>query len=97
MATLAGDQGFIRQTPLFLVLVPNLRRLRNLEEQYKPGQDAQALAGMDMFIMSTVDAALAAQNVAIVAEALGLGVCYVGALQNHAEEVCRLLNLPALA
>jgi nitroreductase len=97
IATLAGDQESIRQAPLFLAFVPNLQRLRNLAEQYKPGQDAQALAGMDMFIMSTVDAALAAQNVAIAAEALGLGVCYAGALRNHAEEVCRLLNLPALA
>ncbi|KAL3470872.1 Nitroreductase-like protein [Aspergillus californicus] len=96
IATLAGDQEFIRQAPLFLVFCPNLRRSKNLVTQYTPGEHAKALEGMDMFIMSTIDAALAAQNVAMAAEALGLGVCYVGALRNNAQKVCKLLNLPPL-
>ncbi|KAL2793904.1 nitroreductase [Aspergillus keveii] len=96
IATLAGDQEFIRQAPLFLVFCPNLRRLTNLVKQYKPEEDAKALEGMDMFVMSTIDAALAAQNAAIAAEALGLGVCYAGALRNNADQVCKLLNLPPL-
>jgi nitroreductase len=94
-ATLAGDQEFIRQAPLFLVFYPNLRRLRNLARHYNLEEHAKTLEGMDMFIMSTIDAALAAQNAAIAAEALGMGVCYVGALRNNAE-VCKLLNLPPL-
>ncbi|KAL3483595.1 Nitro/flavin reductase [Aspergillus germanicus] len=96
IATLAGDQDFIRHAPLFLVFCPNLRRLGNFVKQYKPEEDAKALEGMDMFVMSTIDAALAGQNVAIAAEAMGLGVCYVGALRNNAEEVCKLLKLPPL-
>jgi nitroreductase len=96
IATLAGDQEFIRQAPLFLVFCPNLRRLKNLVKQYKPEEHARALEGMDMLIMSTIDAALAAQNVAIAAEAIGLCVCYVGALRNNAEQVCKLLRLPPL-
>ncbi|PWY84356.1 nitroreductase [Aspergillus eucalypticola CBS 122712] len=95
IATLAADQDFIRQAPLFLVFCPNLRRLKNLSEQYDH-QDSPVLDNMNMFIMSTVDSAIAAQNVAIAAESLGLGICYVGALRHNADEVCKLLNLPPL-
>ncbi|KAL2815107.1 Nitroreductase-like protein [Aspergillus granulosus] len=95
VATLAGDQDFIRQAPLFLVFCPNLRRLNNLSKQYDC-QPARALENMDTFIMSTIDTAIAGQNVAIAAELLGLGICYVGALRNNAEQVCKLLNLPPL-
>ncbi|CAK38122.1 hypothetical protein CBS63078_8871 [Aspergillus niger] len=95
VASLAADLDFIRQAPLFLVFCPNLRRLKNLSEQYGH-QSANALDSMNMFVMSTVDSAIAAQNVAIAAESLGLGICYVGALRNNAEEVCKLLNLPPL-
>ncbi|GKZ17450.1 hypothetical protein AbraIFM66951_004752 [Aspergillus brasiliensis] len=95
VATLAADQDFIRQAPLFLVFCPNLRRLKHLSEQYN-SQPGEALDNMDMFIMSTVDAAIAAQNVALAAESLGLGICYVGGLRNNAAEICKLLNLPPL-
>ncbi|KAE8332675.1 Nitroreductase-like protein [Aspergillus sergii] len=95
VATLAGDQEFIRQAPLFLAFCPNLRRLNNLSKQYDQ-QPARALENMDMFIMSAIDAAIAGQTVAIAAESLGLGICYVGALRNNAEQICQLLNLPPL-
>lgn len=95
LARLAGDQDFIRQAPLFLVFCPNLRRLHTLSTYYGQ-QPARALDNMDMFIMSTLDAAIAGQNVAIAAEALGLGICYVGAIRNNAAEMCKLLNLPTL-
>lgn len=42
-----------------------------------------------MFIMSSIDAAIAA-------ESLGLGMCYVGAIRNNAQQVAELLNLPPL-
>lgn len=95
VATLAGNQDFIRQAPLFLVFCPTLRRLDNLSKQYGQ-QPARALHNMDMFIMSTLDAAIAGQNVAVAAESLGLGVCYVGAVRNNAAQMCELLNLPPL-
>ncbi|KAI9038322.1 Nitroreductase-like protein [Aspergillus affinis] len=95
VATLAGSQDFIRQAPLFLAFCPNLRRLDNLSKQYEQ-QPARALENMDMFIMSALAAAIAGQTVAIAAESLGLGICYVGALRNNAEQICELLNIPPL-
>ncbi|OJJ05141.1 hypothetical protein ASPVEDRAFT_44665 [Aspergillus versicolor CBS 583.65] len=95
VAILAGNQDFIRQAPLFLVFCPNLRRLHTLSTYYGQ-QPARALDSMDMFIMSTVDATIAGQNVAIAAQGLGLGICYVAAIRNNAAEMCKLLNLPPL-
>lgn len=94
VATLAGDQEFIRQAPLFLVFCPNLHRLANISPKYK--QPAKALSSMDIFIMSSLDAAIAGQNAAIAAESLGLGMCYVGAIRNNAQQVVEILNLPPL-
>lgn len=44
--------------------------------------------------MASIDAALAAQNVCVAAEALGLGACYVGGARNHPREMATLLGLP---
>lgn len=92
VATLAGDQDFIREAPLFLVFCADLSRLTNMAQ--REGLPDKALAKMDMFLMASIDAALASQNVALAAEALGLGICYVGAARNNSRELCRLLGLP---
>lgn len=49
------------------------------------------------FIVATVDVALAAQNAAVAAESLGLGIVYIGGIRNRSEEVAELLGLPYLA
>ncbi len=91
-ATLCGDQEFIRQAPLFLVFCADLARLTFVSEQNAlPGE---GLDYIEMFIMATIDAALAAQNAAIAAESLGLGLCYVGAARNKPRELAALLRLP---
>lgn len=92
IATLAGNQQFIRDAPLFMLFCADLSRLTNIsKDQQAP---AAALKMTDMFVMSTVDAALAGQNVSTVAESLGLGICYVGAARNNAERIAELLSLP---
>ncbi|KAF4535005.1 uncharacterized protein LTHEOB_2980 [Lasiodiplodia theobromae] len=92
VATLAGDQDFIRQAPLFLAFCADLARLTAISEQR--GQPGKGLENMDLFVMATIDAALAAQNVVVAAESLGLGTCYVGAARNRARELSALLDLP---
>ncbi|RAH84583.1 Nitro/flavin reductase [Aspergillus japonicus CBS 114.51] len=91
-AQLSGNQDFIRQAPLTLFFCADLHRLTNVSEW--EGQAGTALEKTDMFIMSTIDAAVAAQNVALAAESLGLGICYVGGARNNAAELCELLALP---
>ena len=92
-ATLCGDQEFIRQAPLFLVFCADLARLTAASE--REGFPGAGLDYTEMFVTAVIDAALAAQNAAVAAEGLGLGICYVGAARNHPRELAALLNLPA--
>jgi FMN reductase (NADPH) len=43
-----------------------------------------------------VDAAILAQNTALAAESLGLGICYIGSIRNNLPQVIDLLELPRL-
>jgi len=91
-ATLCGDQDFIRKAPLFLLFCADLNRLTTVSEQQNlPGE---GLDYFEMFLMATIDASLAAQNAALAAESLGLGICYVGAARNRPRELTALLQLP---
>jgi len=91
-AVLCGDQEFIKHAPLFLVFCADLSRLAWVSEQANlPGA---GLDYLEMFLVAVIDAALAAQNAAIAAESMGLGICYVGAARNHPRELSELLGLP---
>lgn len=93
LAELAGDQAHIREAPLFLVWIADLARLALAAEQ--EGIPAAGLDYTEMFLVAAIDASLAAQNAVIAAEALGLGVVYIGAMRNKPEQVAELLGLPA--
>lgn len=95
LATLAGNQGFIRQAPLFLCWIADLSRLERLGAAHQ-----QRLAGLDYlesFMVALVDAALASQNALTAAESIGLGGVYVGGLRNRPLEVAAELKLPPKA
>lgn len=89
LAGLCDDQKFIVQAPLFLAWCADLSRARRVAGAPLEGADY-----LEAFLFSVIDAALAAQNAAIAAESLGLGICYVGALRNHPLEVANELKLP---
>ncbi len=91
-AILCGDQDFIRKAPLFLVFCADLARSRAVAEQ--TASPADGLDYMEMFVMATVDASLAGQNAAVAAQAMGLGICYVGGARNHPRELAALLQMP---
>ncbi|WP_338662263.1 NADPH-dependent oxidoreductase [Pararoseomonas sp. SCSIO 73927] len=95
LATLAGNQGFIRQAPLFLCWIADLSRLDRMGQAHQ-----QQLAGLDYlesFMVALVDAALASQNALLAAQSIGLGGVYVGALRNRPPEVAAELALPPRA
>lgn len=48
----------------------------------------------EQFVVGVVDASLAAQNLAVAAESMGLGMCYIGSLRNDMAEVIEILELP---
>ena len=85
------DNAHVAQAPLFLVFCPDLHRMEVVcRRQGHPFEDRK----MEMFIQAVVDAALVAQNAAIAAESLGLGICMIGGIRNQTAKVAELLNLP---
>ncbi|KAL3459667.1 Nitroreductase-like protein [Aspergillus heterothallicus] len=75
VASLSGNQPFPTQAPLFFLLFcADLSHMSNLATK-ADSANSKALANLDMFLTATIDASLAAQNAAIAAEALGLGMC----------------------
>ena len=93
LATLAGGQDYVASAGAFLVFCADLHRGKLACE----AQGGVACAGMtEHFILATVDVALAAQNCVVAAEAMGLGICYIGGLRNQPQAVSELLGLPQL-
>lgn len=94
LAELAGNQAHIRQAPLFLVWLADLSRIERQAE--RRDIDLGAPAYLDSLLVSSIDAALAAQNAVVALESLGLGSVYIGALRNNLAAVIDELQLPLL-
>jgi nitroreductase len=92
LAKIASGQKHIEDCPLMLVWCADLSRTKQMGERHNYPTDATGF--LESFIVSVVDAALAAQNATIAAESFGLGMVYIGALRNNPEEVARILKLP---
>ena len=54
------------------------------------------LRTMESLVVSIVDATLAAQSMAIYAESVSLGICYVGGIRNNLFQMKDILELPEL-
>ena len=89
---LTGNQRQVLTAPWFFAFVADLNRLGRVAEA--EGEAGEGLDHVEFFITAVVDASLAAERMAVAAEALGLGVCYIGMLRNHPEQVAELLRLP---
>lgn len=92
LAELSGNQAHIAEAPLFLAWLVDTSLLRFAAELV--GKPVEGLDYLDTFLMGALDAALAAQNAVVAAEALGLGTVYIGALRNKPELVAEVLGLP---
>lgn len=93
LASMAGGQSYVETAPTFLVFCADMKRHQLACEM----NDAQMQSGFtEQFITATVDCGLFAQNVAIAAESLDLGIVYIGGLRNKIADVSKLLDLPDL-
>lgn len=91
IATLAGGQTYVETAGAFFVWCADLHRSASACER----AGGEFSAGMtEHFLIATVDVALAAQNAVVAAEALGLGICYIGGIRNDPQQVADLLELP---
>jgi len=93
ISELAQNQAFIKSAPVFFIFCADVRRSTNCCEMH--GDEVPKSKGStEQFIIATVDVALMAQNVAVAAESMGLGICYIGAIRNNPAPVSELLKLP---
>lgn len=95
LSRLAGNQAYIVECPVFLVWCADLYRLKKSTEPHI-GDSPTYEDSTENFIVATVDAALAAQNAAVAAESLGMGIVYIGGIRNAIAEASELLELPEL-
>lgn len=91
LAELCGNQDHIRQAPVFLAWCADRYRLDLVCQ--RQGVE-QVTDYVEDFLVAAVDVAIAMQTAAIVAEALGLGMCFIGGIRNRPREVIQLLQLP---
>ena len=92
IAEIAGGQQWVVDCPVFLVFCADLHRA----QKYWKGKDDQIFSNNEMFLIATVDAALAGQQAYIAAASLGLGGVYVGGIRNDLDAMDKVLNLPYL-
>ncbi|WP_085507794.1 oxygen-insensitive NADPH nitroreductase [Thalassobacillus devorans] len=93
LAEITG-QSYVKDNGHFLIFCADLNRVtvKANEEEYEAMRDN--LENSEHFLVSAIDAALAAQNAAIAAESMGLGICYIGSVRNNIARVDELLDLP---
>lgn len=86
-----GRQEHVRNAPEFFVVCADFRRVRGLLE--KRGAEF-SMGPRAMLLFGALDAAIAARSLAVAAQGLGYGICFVGAVQNRPAEVAEMLRLP---
>jgi FMN reductase (NADPH) len=91
IATLAGPQPWVEESPVFLIFCADLKRA---QQACQIENKMMETGFTEQFIIATVDVSLLAQNAVIAAESLGLGGVYIGGIRNDPETVSGLLNLP---
>jgi len=93
LARLCGEQKHIAQAPAFLAWCADLARIERACQLRGLPQSSEHI---ENFLIAAIDAVIAAQNAALAAESLGLGICYIGAIRNNPREIIQLLELPRL-
>jgi hypothetical protein len=79
------------EAPVLLTFCADLNRTRHwLELNNAPDNFDNFFS----FMVGAIDAILVSQNVALAAESLGLGICYLGSTLGSADQIGEILNLP---
>ncbi|WP_442759910.1 oxygen-insensitive NADPH nitroreductase [Enterococcus italicus] len=92
LAAITNSTPYVNQTGVFYVFVADLYRQATLLEAN--GESLAGIQSMESLMVSIVDTTIAAQNMAVAAESLDLGICYIGGIRNDIDKVAKLLDLP---
>ncbi len=85
------NQKMVEQAPVLLTFCADFNRFNKWCKirDAEPGYD-----NFLSFYTASIDALLAAQNVAVAAESFGLGICYLGTTTYQADKLIEFFNLP---
>jgi nitroreductase len=85
------NQPLVTQAPVLLTFCADFNRFNKWCESRNanPGYD-----NFLSFYTASIDALLVSQNVAVAAEALGLGICYLGTTTYNADKLIEFYKLP---
>ncbi|WP_409274024.1 oxygen-insensitive NADPH nitroreductase [Neobacillus sp. SCS-31] len=93
LSEVAGNQAYVEKNGHFFVFCADLYRHSLIGE--REGREVlDSIESTEKFMVAVIDAALAAQNAAVAAESMGLGICYIGGLRNNLDVVQKLLSTP---
>lgn len=85
------EQNMVLEAPAVVTFCADFRRMRKwLRINDAPDNFGDFFA----FMVAAVDAILVSQNVALAAEARGLGICYMGSTLANADQIGEILELP---
>lgn len=88
------NQPYVAEASHVFIFVADQYRNRQIAVENR--QETSVLHNMDRFMVAMTDAVLAAQNVNLAAESLGLGTVFLGSILNDNNKTSELLELPEL-
>ncbi|KAF0338723.1 NADPH-dependent oxidoreductase [Pediococcus acidilactici] len=92
LAEISKSAAYVKQSGAFFVFVADLYRQSQILQQQ--GLDLAGIKNMEALTVAIVDTAIAGENLAVAAESLDLGICYIGGIRNDLTTVRDLINLP---
>ncbi|WP_334329899.1 oxygen-insensitive NADPH nitroreductase [Companilactobacillus sp. HBUAS59699] len=92
LADITISSPHVKKADTFYVFVADLHRQANILRANHESLDS--VKNMEALLLSTIDTTISAQNMAVAAESMGLGICYIGSLRNNIAQVAELLKLP---
>ena len=92
IAPLHFNQKAVIEAPVVLTFCADFNRFIQWCKQRDT--DFDGFNNMQCLTWGIIDAVIATQNACIAAEALGLGICYIGTVTFNAKELGEIYNLP---
>jgi len=88
-------QPYVETTSDLVIFVIDIYRNRQIA--IENGLEVENLGcDMDNFLQGASDALIAAQNMVVAAESMGIGSVYFGSILGDIEKICEILRLPEL-
>jgi len=87
-------QEYVSRFPELLIFIADVYRNRQIA--LEQGVDLGTSRDMDRFFQGFTDACLAAQNITVAIESMGMGAVFLGSILNDAAKIIEILRLPEL-